>query len=270
MNENNLQKDITLFFLDDNYVEQEEGVAYCYGGFFYEGDLGELFKIITMTKINNGLEEWMPIKWNFSKKLKKYYEKYHKIDNFEAWWNGLIQRSKNLRRDLIQEIGSIKILFSVFFDKKGNEYVRKWMLENLFQRIGLNMKSTSLNLLVCDYEHDKSKARKILEQEYFEAYYTAEGYYSGPFRNRGAFPSLTYASTYQNPFLQISDIIVGCLGNIVKSFLVKKNIDEFTKEIFGILSDKFVKNVSTGKVPGYGIISNNKEFYEFLSRERLL
>lgn len=208
MNPSNAQRGIRIFFLDDNYVDYKERVAYCYGGYFYEGDLKELDKVIAKKKRNNKLKEWMPIKWNFSDKLKDYYKKlgdeifnnFTKKENFDSWWeNKLKPKSERLRKELVQQkIGSIKILFSVFFDKKGCknvQYVRGWMIENLFQRIGLNMMGTSLNILMCDYEHKKSEAKKILEKQYFYAYYTAERYYSGPLKERGGFPSLVYSST---------------------------------------------------------------------------
>jgi len=253
---------LKVFFLDDNYEEYDGKVAYCYGGYFYRGNLKELYDVIATFKINNGLKEEMPIKWDFSGQLEKFYKEYCNVNDIE--WKKIKLRSKELRVGLVREISSIKILFSVFFDEKGHEYVRNWMIENLFQRIGLNMEKESLNLMVCDYEHHKSKAKKVLEEEYFNAYHSAKQYYSGPLKRRGAFPSLTYSSTYFNPFLQVSDIIVGCMGNLVRSYLKSESPNGFVKEFFEDLRNKFDKNKQTGTIFKYGIVSNNKDFYNFL------
>lgn len=253
---------LKIFFLDDNYEEYDGNVAYCYGGYFYEGNLKELYNVIATFKVNNGLNEEMPIKWDFSDQLEKFYKEHWYVNNIE--WKKIKLRSKELRVGLIKEIPSIKILFSVFFAKKGDEYVRNWMIKNLFQRIGLNMEKESLNLMVCDYEHHKSKAKKALEEEYFNAYYSARGYFSGSLKSRGAFPSLTYSSTYFNSFLQVSDIIVGCMGNLVRSYLKGNYPNKFVKEFFEDLTNKFVKDERTGTIFKYGIVSSDEDFYNFL------
>jgi len=270
MIQNIFQKDVVIFFLDDNYVEEDNLCAFCYGGYFYEGSLSDLNEKIANVKNNLKLEEWMPIKWNFSEDLKNFYKKYWNVDNFDQKWKTLILRSKEIRKELIQQVGSIKILFSAFSTNKGQKVEREWMVENLFQRIGLNMNPNSLNIIMCDFEHEKSETKKVLEEEYFDAYYIAEDYYSGPLKNKGAFPSLSYSSTYFNPFLQISDIIVGCMANLVKNWLKNQNIDDFVKEIFCILKNNFVKQQSTGEIFRYGIISQPENFKNFLHSKGLI
>lgn len=264
------QKDIVIFFLDDNYVEDNNLCAYCYGGYFYEGDLNDLYETIINSKLNIGLEEWMPIKWDFSSHLKDFYKKYSNVNNFEQEWNNLITKSKSIRKELMQKVSPIKILFSVFCVQKGQNVGQELMVENLFQRIGLNMTSKCLNIIMCDFEHDKSQTKKVLEDEYFNAYYKADSYFSGPLKNKNAFPSLSFSSTYFNPFLQISDIIVGCMASIVRSWLCGKNPDIFSKEIFGILKNNFVKKPSTEEIFRYGIISKPDNFKDFLISQGLL
>lgn len=66
-----------------------------------------------------------------------------------------------------------------------------------------------------------------------------------------------------NPFLQISDIIVGCLGSLVRNYLREEEANDFAKEVFQILKDRFVGS-EKGKIRKYGIVSNDEEFYNFL------
>ena len=277
MSQNNLQKDMIIFFLDDNYIEVQDQIALCYGGYFCNSNsLIALKNVINKTKKKLGLEEWMPVKWNFSRQLENFYKKYGRVNNFNDKWKTIKQRSKAIRKTILQEVvqqeGIIRILFSTFSSPKryNNDILRNWMLENLFQRIGLNMRSSSLNIIMCDFEHEKSQTKKILEDVYFNAYYSAEGYYSGPLRERGAFPALSYSSTYHNPYLQIADIIVGSMGQLVKDWLCNQTPKDFVGEVFQILKNSFVQNQTTREIFRYGIVSRPANFKRFLIKWELL
>jgi len=123
---------------------------------------------------------------------------------------------------------------------------------------------------MCDFESKRSKAKKVLEEEYFNAYYKAENYFSGPFKNKGAFPSLSYSSTYYNPFLQIADLIVGCMAELVRNWIKNEEVKKFTKDIFNILKKSLVKKPNTSEIFRYGIISKPENFQNFLNNRGLL
>ena len=265
----NTNQPVTFFFLDDAYVETGQSVAFGYGGFFVDiNKLNEIKNNIEKVKLEHNIDPWIPVKWNFSDDLKKFFMKYS--GKGDQGWKQIKEKSKEIRLDLLKNCREISIIFSVFAAQKGYEKneLKNWMIENLFQRIGLNMQATSLNIIVCDFEHEKSKAKQILEKEYFNAYYKAENYLSGPLQGRGAFPSLTYSSTYYNPFLQLADIIVGCMRELVKGWLSGNNKQsgqlKLAIECFQHLKDSFVKKPTTGEIFRFGIISRPKDFESYL------
>lgn len=261
-----MEEKIKYFFLDDNRIEQKNGLVLCYGGYFYEGKLMDLFNRINNTKEKLDLEIWMPIKWDFSDAVMKYYQKHCSVEDFESYWMSIKDRSEDIRQKLLLEVlEDLKLIFSFIYTSKNynRDEIRNWMIENLFQRIGLNMSKNCLNMIICDYEHEKSDTKKVLEKEYYNAFYDAENYFSGPFSKRGAFPALCYSSTYCNPFLQISDLIVGCMGKIIRCWVNKQNVDNFTKGIFSNLKTKFIKDSKTDNIFKFGIISQPNSLESF-------
>lgn len=269
-----LPRPVTFFFLDGTTINLQDERIRCYGGFYHTIPPEELGKIIIETKTKKlGLEEWMPVKWNFEG-LRKYYQKHWLIPsyNFDARFNEIKKRSWEIRKYLLLECAKgLKIRISIFSERQyqKEDEVCKWLIKNLFQRIGLDMDPRAINLIVCDYEDSKSMIGNILTNTYFEAYHKGEGYFSGPLKRRGAFPDIAFSSTYRNHFLQISDIIVGCIGAIVKTWKNQQIPQKHAKEIFKIMKDCFVKNPKTNEVFRYGIVSS-KDFYSYLQNNNLI
>lgn len=269
-----LSQEFTFFFLDGVHVELVGKKLLCYGGFFNTIPLYELEKLIGNTKINLGLEDWMPIKWNFSDEMEKYYKTHwNSYTEFEKRYSEIKSKSLDIRKTIVEEAAKgIKILMSIIIDKKRYYHpgVLDWLNTNLFQRIGLNMSTTTTNLLMCDFEHYKDATRASLVETYFHAYYKGEGYFSGPLKTRRAFPALAFSSTLQNPFLQLADILVGCLSNLAKTWVLDKPPEKHAKIIFETAKDSFVKNPTSGEIFRFGLVTKPDNFQSYMSKYGLL
>lgn len=269
-------KEFTFFFLDGVHEDLNNDKVLCYGGFFNTIPLNDLIKLIGNTKISLGLEDWMPIKWNFSSDMKKYYKLHWESispSEFEKKYAAIKQRSLEIRKELVkQSSGGIKILMSVFIDQKRyfHKDVLNWLNTNLFQRIGLNMDAATTNLLMCDFEHYKDPTRISLSETYFHAYHRGKGYFSGPLKTRKAFPALAFSNTLQNPLLQLADILVGCVSNLAKTWFLNKKPENHAKEIFKVAKESFVKNPTSGDIFRFGLVVKQENFRTYLSYHKLL
>jgi len=309
---NSLQKEINVFFLDgtEEYLNDKDLVL-CYGGFFPSLSLKEFVQVVNNKKIDLRLQEWMPIKWNFSDDLKRFYKKnweyFDNLTNFEDWWNQFKNRSLEIRVEIMKEIrqyisiiisvwtqeiaipnykkriktmkksinrikDSKKILAEYFLEQsiKEKERIHKWLHERVFSRIGLNMDPSFINFLMCDYEHYRSENRSLLLNEYFKAYHKGERFFSGPLKNKGAFPDLAFGHDYFNVGLQIADIIVGCINSLVKSWRLNRAPKKEAIEVFLAFKDSFIKKPKTDIIFGYGLKVEPENFRSFLEQNKLL
>ena len=241
----------------------------------------------------------------FYKKSWQYFNS--KPDNFESWWNNFKKKSLEIRVELMKEVSEyISIIISVWSqqiaipnykkriktikkstngmkaskkflaeylleqDIKMKERIHGWLHERLFSRIGLNMDPSFIHLLMCDYEHYKSETKSLLLDGYFNAYYKGEGFYSGPLKNKGAFPDLAFGYDYFNDGLQIADIIVGCINSLIKSWRVNQEPKKEAREIFFSFKDAFVKKPKTKIIFGYGLKVEPENFESYLKQNKLL
>lgn len=272
----NMQQEFTFFFLDGVHEDVDIRKVICYGGFFNTIPLEDLSKLIGTAKINLGLEEWMPIKWNFSDDVKRYYKKYWESVSsaeFEKKYAAIKKRSIEIRKELVKQTAEgIKILVSVFIDQRSYYHhdVLNWLNTNLFQRIGLNMNTATTNLLMCDFEHYKDPTRVSLIETYFHAYHKGKGYFSGPLKNRRAFPALAFSNAMQNPFLQLADILVGCVGSLAKTWVLDKNPENHAKVIFEAAKGSFVKNPTSSDIFRFGLVTKSEGFRTYMSNHGLL
>ena len=256
---------LRFFFLDEGEIkEPQKPSAYCLGGYMFEGNILELHSIVTAAKQSVGLEVWMPIKWNFDRRMEDFYRMYLRSNNFHQAWQNIKKRSHFIRKNFLLHIlqhTELKLFFSVTLFKSEDEKNQslEWTITNLFQRIGLNVSSELINIVMCDFMHPKDIRKKLLESAWFNAFYKGQGYFSGSLEQLGVFPAISYSSTLINPFLQIADLIVGGLTDLIKTWLRNEAPKELMRELFPSLYQHFVANPKTKRIGRYGFVFGGRE-----------
>lgn len=267
---------ITIFSFDGICQDYDQKKILCYGGFFNKEEIMIILDSIKEVKKKLGIDEWFPVKWNFLDEVKTFCFKNWKLPKefAEKKFKKIKERSNEIRKEIISSIIEyIQVLVSVRTEelRSFNKETLKWVFENLFQRVGLIVKPSLFKItsLMCDYEDHKSIMYSKLLESYFEGYYVGKSYFSGPLKKKNLLPFLTFSRTIYNPFLQIADIIVGCFGDLLRSFVRKEKPRQFTLEIYNIIKSKFRSH--RDKILGYGIImKKDDEFKNYLKQYSLL
>lgn len=229
----------------------------CFGGIFVPNtDLANLEIIINETKNNFNIPQELPLKWNFrDTKLKSVFVKSIGIERYQE----ILERDLDQIRTIIfQRFSQLNSKFIISIDeyisKNGQENAADFAFTNLLQRYGIELRerrSGEMNLIIMDRDE---KRMNLLCRAYDEAYRNGPGFHAGSLR-AFSIPCLGFSVTFYNPILQLTDMMLGCWTEFLKSSLNNSHLRPAISQNLTTLYPTLRKS-STGTVMQYGIITS--------------
>lgn len=259
--------DDTEFASDPSSGKSQD--VFCVGGFGIKDftSVRKIEELIESVKNAYNVPLDLPLKWNMKDtKVKKLYSERENKELHKQ----ILKDFGNIRMDIMRELPKLDIRVIVNsirnLSSMPKNQLYEWGFTNLLQRFGLSSKSEPVNFVVLDWE---SERRDSYCRVYQNAYYKGEGrggepYISGPLKNLGAIPYLSFSVTVYNPILQLADFIVGCTGDFLKACYTGGK-DKKVETFFPYVKECFAKSPA-GQILKYGLVVRPRDDWKIAER----
>jgi hypothetical protein len=239
------------------FDERDDDKSMLIGGFYVpRNKLADVDRVVGKIKESWGVPQHAPVKWNL------------KDSGYEEARKAIGDETDKFRSQLFAELRKLDIRLLMSFVWKGeksyNVEAWKWSFENILQRLCIILDRKKAEL---GDKHDYPfldvvfdwlpRAKKI--DEYFEVYSVA--YHKGyqfvrnklpALRTCKACPCLLVTSTRHSPALQVTDMLLGAVGDFF-TWVFKRRREESVKCHFVKLYNLFHCD-DDGSVVGKGLI----------------